>query len=1033
MSVSDPIMDVMSSLGMSPRDTAPVFVGRSGDVDRLLAHARRTREGRAGTILIGGEAGVGKSRLLAEFGARLGGGAYGRADGRTNGRPDTGVRAGAPVPGRLVVGGCFELGVDGLPFAPFVAVLRQLYRDLGPALAEAAGGGGELPRLLPELGPAPDERRNARGLLFQQILLALVHAAGDEGLTVVLEDLHWADASTRDLLVFLVRSLDTAPVQLVATFRTDELHRDHPLRRLLPELERLLEVERIDLSPLTSEESARLAAALRGSELSPAEAAALHARSQGNPLFVESLAEQPGFMDSPVPDRPRELLLSALRRLDDPAADVVRTAAVGAVSGGQVEHELIARVSGLPHGDLDTALRSAVDANILRVTDTGYRFRHALLREAVHDDLLPGRHTRLHLAYAEALDAVPDVVPSYRLAAEQAHHYRAAHDLPRSLSAAWWAAVYAGEKLAYPEEQRMLERVLELWDRVPDAADRTEGADRVDVLGRAAASAMESGDPMRAIELCDEGLAELPEEGGAEVMGRRALLLRRRAQARLDCADGRGMDDLLSALEIYPLDAPGYSMALSLLARGCMRRPDLDPSEISALRHLVGAQEGRVTRLDLAQGALDRAVAEGDRCAEADALVTVGSALFNTDDFVGGRKAMEEGAALARELGEPAIETTALAILAHYLREFGLHGEAVELLLQSIDRVRGMGLMSVSTPFAASNLAETYVETGDLDEAERWVAEGLSLSPSPKLRVFLESEAMQSAIAKGDMERARAAAGRVPPIGPQPQKQLHIVQLAIAAQVELLRREGDIRKAAETAVDVLQSAELEAGPGYGWQLLDLFAALLQASAASGEWPDPLPELYERVVEATGRVPLRGPVLQARQATVAARLAGVDGRPAEEVADLWAEAVERWKPLPMRPALADALVNFAEQAVAAGGERRGRAAEALREAVELADACGLRPVRHRAEDLARRAGVALAEGAGTAPPPLPKGLTRREAEVLRLLGRGMSNAGIAEELFITPKTASVHVSNILNKLDVPNRATAGARAREMGMA
>ncbi|MDA2807985.1 helix-turn-helix transcriptional regulator [Nocardiopsis suaedae] len=1009
----------MSTLGMSPRGTAPVFVGRSGDVDRLLSHARRTRDGRAGTVLIGGEAGVGKSRLLAEFGARLGGAA---------------APGGSPGHGRLVAGGCLELGVDGLPFAPFVAVLRQLLRDLGPGLAEAAGGGGELPRLLPELGPAPDERRNARGLLFQQVLLALVHAAGDEGLTVVLEDLHWADASTRDLLVFLVRSLDTAPVQLVATFRTDELHRDHPLRRLLPELERLPEVERIDLAPLTSAEAARLAASLRGAELSPAEAAALHARSQGNPLFVESLAEQPGFMDSPVPDRPRELLLSALHRLDASAAEVVRTAAVGAVSGGHVEHELLAQVSGLPHGELDTALRSAVDANILRVTETGYRFRHALLREAVHDDLLPGRHTRLHRAFAEALDALPEVVPSYRLAAEQAHHFRAAHDLPRALSAAWWAAVYAGEKLAYAEEQRMLERVLELWDQVPDAAERTGGADRVEVLGRAAAAAMESGDPMRAIELCDEGLADLPQAGGTELMGRRALLLRRRAQARFDCADGRGMDDLLSALEIYPLDAPGYSMALSLLARGCMRRPDLDPSEIAALRHLVGAQEGRVTRLDLAEGALNRAVAEGDRCAEADALVTVGSALFNTEDFEGGRKAMEEGADLARELGEPAIETTALAILAHYLREFGLHGEAVELLLQSIDRVRGMGLMSVSTPFAASNLAETYVETGDLDEAERWVAEGVSLSPSPKLRVFLESEAMQAAMARGDIERARAAAARVPPLGPQPQKQLHIVQLAIAAQVELMRREGRLQEAVETAVDVLRSAELEVGPGYGWQYLDISAALLQqAVAASHEWADPLPDLHKRIVEAAGRVPQRGPVLQARQATVAARLAGVEGRPVEEVADLWAEAVERWKPLPMRPALADALVNFAEQAVAAGGERRGRVAEALREAVGLADACGLRPVRHRAEDLARRAGVPLGEGAGTAPPPLPKGLTPREAEVLRLLGRGATNAGIAEELFITPKTASVHVSNILNKLDVPNRATAGARARELGMA
>ncbi|WP_275041822.1 helix-turn-helix transcriptional regulator [Nocardiopsis baichengensis] len=997
----------MSSLG-----TAPVFVGRADDVDRLLAHARSSRGGRAGAVLVGGEAGVGKSRLLAEFGARL------EAEG---GR------------GRLVAGGCLELGVDGLPFAPFVAVLRQLLRELGPAMAEAAGGGSELPRLLPELGPPPDERRSARGLLFQQILLALVHAAGDDGLTLVLEDLHWADASTRDLLVFLVRSLDGVPVQLVATFRTDELHRDHPLRRLLPELERLPHVDRIDLHPLTAEESARLAASIRGTEPSPAQAAALHARSQGNPLFVESLAEQPGFLDSPVPDRPRELLLAPLHRLDERAADVVRTAAVGAVSGGQVEHELLARVCELPHAELDGALRSAVDANILRVTETGYRFRHALLREAVHDDLLPGRHTRLHLCFAEALDALPEAVPSHRLAAEQAHHFHAAHDLPRALSAAWWAAVYAGEKLAHAEEQRMLERVLELWDRVPDAADRTRGRDRVEVLGLAAAAALESGDPKRAIELCNEGLAELPESGDEAVTGRRALLLRRRAQARFDAADNTAMEDLFAALEIYPPEAPGFSMALSMLARGCMRDPHLDPGDLPSLRRLIGGGDGPITQVELAEGALKGAVAAGDRCAEAEAMTTVGSALFDAGDFEGGRSAMEAASALARELGEAAIEANTRAVYAHFLREIGLHTEAVEVLKDTIVRTRGLGMISVSAPFAAANLAETYAEMGDLDATERWIREGMTLTPSPKLLLFLNSESLNAALARGDLEAAREAYARLPAFGPGTQRQLNIVQIAIGARAELHRVEGDHAAALEIARETLRREGLAGAPGYCWQLLDRFADVVRSASAAGAFPAETAEVRALIDASAQAVRTRGPVTEARRATVAARLAVADGPPAEEAAGLWDRAVELWRPLPMRLNLADALLNAAEQAVAAGGERRAGAPGALREAAELAEACGAGPLRRRAEDLARRAGVALDGGAGTAPPPLPRGLTRREAEVVRLLGRGLTNAEIAQELFITPKTASVHVSNILSKLDVPNRAAAGARARELGMA
>nr|WP_017591036.1 LuxR family transcriptional regulator [Nocardiopsis potens] len=1008
-------MGIMSTPGIRHE-----LVGRRAELSILLDHTQRTRSGKTGTIIVGGEAGMGKSRLLTEFARHV---------------PE----------GRLIAGGCLELGVDGLPFAPFVTVLRQLIRMHGPELTTAAGGGSELPRLLPELGAVPDDRRDARGLLFQQILLLLTAAAGTEGLTVVLEDLHWADSATRDLLVFLVRSLDTAPVQIVATYRSDELHRDHPLRPLLPELERLPDVERLDLAPLTPEEAAELAGAIRGAPLSGAEAEALYSRSQGNALFVESLAEQPMLLDSPVPERPREMLLSALRRLDERAADVVRTASVGAVSGGHVEHELLAHVCGLPHGELDAALRSVVDANVLHPTESGFRFRHALLREAVHADLLPGRHTRLHLAFAEALDALPDAVPAHRLAAEQAHHYHAAHELPRALSASWWAAVYAGRKLAHAEELRMLERVLELWDRVPDAAERTEGNDRFAVLNRAADAALEKGDPLRAIELCEEGLRDLPAEGGTGVQAKRGLLLRRRAQARYDAADRRAMDDLFGALEVFPPDAPGYAMLLSLLARGCMRAPDVDPAEHPVLRRLldVPEQDGapgpgvvnrrlRLSQHALAQAALDAARRTGDRCAEADALSSIGSALFNESDFEAGRSAMERGARLARELGESTVETSNHSVLAHYLREFGRHGEAVELLLEALDRLRRMGQSNSGAPFAASNLAETYWETGDLAECEEWARRGEALSPPPKIRIYLATSLVRAALARGDLAAARRAGVLLEDLDPFGQPHMQAVQLSVTARVELLLAEGEVAEAAELARTALSSGDFTTSPGYGWEMLDLFAEVLAVSAAdrrvTAEGAAGLRAVVDRNI---GVMPLRGPVTRARQATVAARLSEVSGASPAESARLWQEAVELWRPLPLRLRLADALLRSAEARAAADGDR-DRSAEEVREAAGLAKDCGAPVLRNRAEDLARRLGLPLDASSG-APPARPSGLTPREVEVLRLLARGSTNAEIGAELFISAKTASVHVSNILAKLDVANRAAAGARARELGLA
>jgi DNA-binding CsgD family transcriptional regulator len=996
-------------------DTSPLFVGRTEQLRRLDEHARRAFTEASGAVIVGGDAGVGKTRLVAEFTAT---------------RPA----------GTVFAGGCLELGVDGLAYAPFTAVLRQFLRERGrePFEAAAPGGTAEFARLLPELGALPRGRQEARGLLFEQVLRLLQTAAGDAGVTLVLEDLHWADGATRDLLVYLVRNLDLPGVQIIATYRADDLHRTHPLRRLLPELERLPEVTRMTLEPLTRDQVGEQARAITGRPLPAARLDDLYARSDGIPLFVEALASagsDAGSGDGPVPDHFRELLLGSLHRLDETAVAVLRVASVGAVSD-VIEHATLARAAELPEPELDRALHALVDANLLRVSGTGYRFRHALLREAVHDGLLPGPHARLHLRFAQLIDEYPDAVPADRRAAEQAHHFQAAHDLPSALQAAWRAAVRAGEVLARREELAMLERVLGLWDRVPDAAERTGGRSRSEILSAGAVAALESGRPRRAWEMCDEGLAALPGGPGTEddhTLVVRATLLRCRGQSRSQCVDEGAVDDLAEALRLHPPHMPGYGLMLSILARETMFRPR-------------GQTRLGASAVDLAERAYRVAEETGDRMAAAAALVTRGSVLMSRGEMARGRAIVERSITLSREIGDPLMEARGVGNIAHFLREQGEHRESLELLDSAMAEHRRRGLASVHSSFHYQNTAEAHFELGHLATVREIVEGALDRSPSPVHRMFLLVDWTRATLAQGDLAAARSGSSHDDLAGARSGlarldrgdvlsvERLDQAQQAAAAWLDLLLAEGDVAGAHEYALIALLRLEPADSPGYGWTLLELAARCERARTAlagSGAAEDAEDSLRGRIGDCLARVPVYGPVQSVQRATVRAHLAeGVADR--EEAYAAWAEAVAGWERTPLVLHLAWARLWAAEAAAAAGD--RSAVPEWVAAAHAAAAEHGAVPLRRAAEDLARRVSVRLEDGGnGSAPPAAPAGLTARESEVLRLLATGGTNAQIAAELFISPKTASVHVSNILAKLEVANRAAAGARARELGLA
>lgn len=994
-------------------ESRTVFVGRERELRLLRDHARLSHTEASGTVLVSGDAGVGKSRLVGEFVSAL-------------------------PRGTVFVGGCLQLGVDGLSYAPFTAVLRQLLRERGRAAFEAAapGGTGEFARLLPELGEVPVLRPENRGILFEQVLRLFTQAAGEGGVTVVLEDLHWADGATRDLLVFLVRNLDLPGVQLVATYRSDDLHRTHPLRRLLPELRRAPGVEPLELAPFSREEAGAQAAAIRGADLTGHELDQLYRRTEGVPLFVESLASavgDPSVGGHDVPDQFRDLLLEPLHRFDDTALSVLRVASVGAVSGS-IEHEMLYHAAGLPERELETALHTLVDANTLRADRTGYRFRHALLRDAVHGDLLPGAHARLHMRFAQLIDEYPDSVPFDRRAAEQAHHYNAAQELPSALQAAWWAAVRAGDTLAYGEELDMLERVLALWDRVPDARERVQGRTWAEVASLAAGAAVEAGRARRALELADEALAALPEDGGDDhTLTVRAGLLRRRGLARAADSCGSGITDLVKALELHPPHMPGYGLLLSILARESMvhRADRRHTPEQERLRELE--RSGRSARA-LAEEAIALAdpAEQSGMCAAADARITLGGLHMDAGDLEGGRPLIEAAIRYAAEIRDPSLEARGAGNLGHFLRELGHHEEGLAVLEESLARHEAMGWAAVHKTFNHQNRAEIHFELGDLAKARGILETVLRSHPSSKHRFYVDAVLARTAAAQGDPEAARRTmrvSGRADALASH---RMNIVQLSLLALLEADLVAGNVDDALVLAERTLERLALESAHGYTWPMAEAMAEAVRRGAAPGR-PEGTAERARRVRDLVAALvapmPAHGTAQHAYRVSVGAHLSEADGAGPDALLDRWRESVAAWEATPMRLHLARARLRAAEAAVAAG--RRDRAVAWVRQAHATARECGAAPLAGAAADLARRMGSGLEEDA--APPAVPAGLTARETEVARLLVVGSTNAQIAERLFITPKTASVHVSNILAKLDVPNRAAAGARLRELGLA
>jgi predicted ATPase len=614
---------------VSLRVTSPVFVGRAAELERLSAGLDRAAGGEPAFAFVGGESGVGKTRLLREFEARA------RARGA-----------------RVLLGQCLELGGAQIPYAPLTAALRPLVRGLTDADAESlpAGTRNALAELLPELGGtgtrADEEPRARQGRLFEALLALLERLGRSQPVLLAIEDLHWADGSTRDFITFLVRSAREERLALVVTYRSDELHRRHPLRPLLAELERAAGVDRIALERFDrAEVDEQLTGIL--TEPPPEELAErLFTRSQGNPLFTEELlaASEDGGTWL-LPETLRDVLIARVERLSPAAQAVVR---VAAVVDRPATHALLEAVTELPPAELMEGAREAVAHQVLVIGEGGlYSFRHALVGEAVHGDLLPGEDTALHARIAAAIEARPELlgdVHEKTIAAELACHWRNAHELSRALGANVRAGLAAKRVYAYEVAQRQLERALELWDRVPDAEERA-GMDRSALLRAAGTCASALGLASRAVALTREALAALD----AEREPVRAAELYKRLGTYLRQA-GSGSDSFAA-----------FDRAIALLPPG--------PSELRARvleeRAKVEMLLGRFSQASETVGkALEAARAVGAERIEVGALITLGFARAGLGDESGGIATMREAHARAGAIGSPAERSRAAVNLS---------------------------------------------------------------------------------------------------------------------------------------------------------------------------------------------------------------------------------------------------------------------------------------------------------------------------------------------------------------------------------
>ncbi len=981
------------------RLTSSRFVGRQTQLAELELAYREALDGNPRLILVSGDSGVGKTRLLAEVERSL--------------------------DGALVLKGqCLEQGEMELPYAPLLGALRPLVRDQDGALeALSAASRVNLATLLPSMGAPPSDGAGGSGdgqLRLFESLLELVHLLGErEPVLIMLEDVHWADRSTRAFISFLARSLIEERVLLVLSFRSDELHRKHPLRPLLAELGRLDNCRRIELDPFDRDELTEALTDILGEQPDPSLIERLLDRTDGNALYVEELLAAALDGRGATPQSLRDAFMLRIERLSDGANMATRAVSVGRA----LNEPMIERIAGVGGSDLRDALREAVAEHVLVACEDGRLcFRHALLREVVYDDLLPGERSGMHLELARVLEAGPALdcaEDEAERVASIATHYAAAGDQAAALRATIVAAREARRVHAYGEMADLYERAHELWARVPNPEQIT-GIDEVELLDSAANAAAQSNDQRHAEMLATHALELLdPEEDPvryARLLGRRG-----RSRWRLNQASA-AIADLDRALVLLPEErSRDRARVLSWLAR------------THALR-----------------GHYREAVAEGERAREVAAAMELTMTLGETLNTLGMSKIalgdVEDGEALLREAITLAHEQdhiddlgSAYSNLADCLNLAGRTREALTVIQEGLAEVtRRLGQ---SYSWMALTLSELAFEAGEWDLARANPLPPISSYVGVSLIYRLLRDA-ELALGEGELilarERLDAAAPLVRVTG---EAQWHGMFGSLYG--ELHRRAGELDLAQAAVAAALDELEVCTDDVMRIARVTAVGMAIEADRAVRARDLREPDA-ERDALARAQIHLQrlaaaaadgGPVERGWLAVGEAESARAQG---DNDPTLWGGAATVWEQLE-RPYCA-ALMRWREaEALVEAGDRVA-AGPVAAEAATVAERLGAGWLAGEIQGLALRARLDLDDTRGGTPQDegrhtgvdseAPFGLTPRELQVLALISEGATNRQIGASLYMAEKTASVHVSRILSKLGVQSRTQAAAMAHRL---
>ncbi|MGI9001818.1 MAG: helix-turn-helix transcriptional regulator [Pseudonocardia sp.] len=981
---------------MTDRPRSAPLVGREPDLARLTEALRSAQNGRMAAVILSGEAGVGKTRLVQEMMARA------RREGVT-----------------VLRGGAMDIP-EGPPFWLFVSGWRSLLRSpKGKAAAEVlAPWAAQLDELLGQ-GPLlrdPDGRQT-RVQTFELLRGIVAELASQSVVMLVVEDLQWVDRSTRDLLVYLIADLTNEPVLLVMTYRTETQADGTPLRTLIAELQRHRQVRCEEVEPLSREAVASYvrAAAPDAPEL----VELVWQRSAGNAFIAEetlraALAGDP----KALPQTLRDLVLSRLATLSSTVQRVVRAVAV---CEGPLPHRLLAVVLDEPEPQLLAALREGVDSGVV-IVDTGedgYRLRHGLMTDVVLGALLPGERIDLNRRYATALEAAwARELPG--IDARLAHHWQQAGDVERALVAAVAAAESAMRVRGYAEAHRHWLRAAQL---VGKAATAPVAVSRTSCLERAAEAAHRSGDHDQAVALLTELLADTTEADD-------------RAAAQLHARTGRYL--LAAGRSAEAVTAFQRATVLLPAAGVDSERADVLSGHAAALRQTGAFAASRA----VAEEALAVARRAGLVAEEARALADLGFSLAYLEDPAAGSAALEQALEAAERASEPAGIGRAYLNLAELLSgPLNELERGVAVARAGAVRVAGFGLARNCGVALLSVAANGLFRLGRWDEEGPVLEEAGALGPTGADALEFRLARARLRIGRGDFPAAEDDLEAVEVLstssaGPR----YRIPLLTLRAGLDMWRGRPDRALGHVGAgLDVV-----EHGSDDVWLVAPLVwhgaraRAELTRLGMRPAAPVVIARLRRHVDElarrAVGSVPVIRDVVLGFVEMCAAEDTRADGRSDPEAWEQMTQVGDRGQQL---YAAAYACLRHAE-ALFALRTRSSAATEALLRAESIARALGARPLLEEIAELAARARVELA-----GPPPAPalelevpdpsvpgeaddlESLTSRELEVLTELSGGLTNKEIAHRLFISEKTVGVHVSRIYAKLDVHTRVQATA--------